>query len=203
MQFSDLINFAISLFAITNAFGNLPIFLSLTQNKSETEQRKIAIKASLSVAIILLIVTFIGKGLLGFFGIAIYSFEIAGSIIIFLTGLSLIQDHSVNKETTDEEHTNNVAVVPLAIPIVVGPGAITTVTIFARKFDNPIDLTYISITCLILSFIIGLLFYFAPKISSIIKEEGMQVLSRIMGLILAGIACQLFINGIKTAFLSG
>lgn len=200
MTVSDLISFAVSLFAILNAFGNLPIFLSITQDKTIAEKQSIAIKATIGIAITLLIVTFVGKGFINFFGISISAFEIAGSTVIFLTGLSLIQDHSVNKEQKQEIHSNNVAIVPLAIPIVVGPGSITTVTIFARKFDNFVDLMYISAICLVLSFIIGLLFYYAPKIEKIVKEEAMQVLSRIMGLILAGIACQLFINGIKTAF---
>jgi len=200
MSIYELISFAVSLFAILNAFGNLPIFLSITKDKSITEKQSIAIKATIGIGIALLIVTFIGKEFINFFGISISAFEIAGSTIIFLTGLALIQDHSVNKEQREESHSNNIAIVPLAIPIVVGPGSITTVTIFARKYDTFVDLMSISATCIVLSFIIGVLFYYAPKIEKVVKEEAMHVLSRIMGLILAGIACQLFINGIKTAF---
>jgi multiple antibiotic resistance protein len=197
-----IINFCVAMLAITNPIGNLGIFLGLTGDKSLQEQRKTAIHAAISIAIILVLVVWIGHMLLGFFGISTAAFESAGALIILLLGLSMMHGgNSSPMHHTQSEHENAkikdaIAVVPLAIPIVAGPGAITTIIIHSHQFATVSDKLLMSGLCLINALILGVAFYFAPVIGKLLGEAGIKIVTRLMGLILSAMAFDMLGHGL-------
>ena len=128
-----LIFLAVSMLSILNPIGNAGIFLGLTKNVSDKLRKKIVIETTIAVFIILFVTVWVGLNLLNFFGISLAAFEVAGSLVVFRIGFDMLQA----KEDTEQHHTypdqriaistrnKDIAVVPLAIPIIAGPGAIS------------------------------------------------------------------------------
>lgn len=201
MHTNQIINFIVGLIAITNPFGNMAIFLGLTSKKTLPEKRHLALVATLAIVIILLTSTWLGDGILKSFGISLSAFELAGALVITLVGLSLLSAHKSEFSHTDEEATEaktkeSIAVVPLAIPIIAGPGAITTLIIYAHKFPGVVDKLTQSLIDIGVAIFIGLILYFSDKISRVLGIAGVKILTRVMGLILIAMAMQMLISGL-------
>jgi multiple antibiotic resistance protein len=154
----------------------------------------------------LTIVAWAGPGLLAFFGVTVDSLRAAGGLIVLLIGLHMLFNKSEHKhsskELEDAQDRSSIAVVPLTIPIVAGPGTMTAVLVAAQQ--QPTVLTKIEISLVIVGFsvLVGLLFSFASPIANRIGESGMGVVTRIMGMILAAIAMGMLAEGL-TALLPG
>ena len=201
----QLISLGIALFAILNPIGNAAIYVGMTSKLSNTEKHKTAIVCALCVALILVITTWIGLGLLKFFGISIGAFQVAGGMIVTTIGLSMLKghphSHSAHKSyKTQATERSSLAVVPLAIPIIAGPGAMTTLISHMTTLNTIHDKFTISTLCCILSAIIGLTLYCAPMIAKLIGEEGMNIVTRLMGLVLTSIAIQMLGSGLLQLF---
>lgn len=206
MHLDKLVIFVASMFAITNPLGNLAIFISLTNQRTLKQQRKIALTTGFSVAIILLISIWLGNGLLHFFNIEIYGFEIAGGFLILLISLSMLQakkaatSHEEDEEIKHKNPKESIAVVPMAIPIMAGPGAMTAAVLAGQKYATIGGKLCLSGGCLVIAGIITIVLLFAAFIARILGEEGLKIFTRIMGLILLSIAFDFIISGISTAF---
>ena len=203
----SFLTLTISLIAIMNPIGNAAIFLAMTSGKTRLEQNKIAGQAAIATACILIITTWVGKGLLAFFGIQIGAFEVAGGIIVLLIGLSMLQGkskhHFHHDKKPDKEALKNkdsIAVVPLALPMVAGPGTMTALIAGMRNLHTTTDLIITSGITLGLSIVIGLCFYFAPLIGRLLGSFGLNIVTRVMGLILVAIACQMAASGLSSLF---
>lgn len=207
MDWTVYLTLFIALLAITNPIGNLAIFIALVSDISPAMQRKTAIQAGLAIFVILAIVTWVGPFLLAFFGISSSAFETAGALIIILLGLSMLNGHdhaaghSAMHHTPDEakaaKQKESVAVVPLAIPIVAGPGAITTLIVHTHATASIFDKMIVTVLCAILAMILFLCFYFSSWIQKYVGVNGIKVATRIMGLILVAIAFQMLGDGLK------
>ena len=199
-----LITFAITVFtgffAIMNPISNLPIFLSLTEGADESTKQNINKRAVVIAFIIVTVFVVLGKFIFGLFGITIPAFKIAGGILIFFVGFEMLQSKKSNvkhlKETNVDE---NIAVSPLAIPILAGPGTIVTAMNFVSNAG------YLKIGVVV--FIFGLmcvLTYFVFRLSNFIVrsigENVISVIGKIMGLIIAIIGTSMVIEGIKISF---
>jgi len=205
MSKAEIITFAIAMLAITNPIGNLAIFASLTGNRSPQEKKKTAFVAGTAIIIILIIVTWTGDLLLRGFGIDIASFETAGGLIIALMGISMLhaktsEIHHNKEEQEDAKSKESVAVVPIAIPIVAGPGAITTIIVNTHTFSTIEDKVYISIVSIGIALILWLAFYFSAPVSRLLGVSGINIVTRIMGIILASIAFGMMASGFKALF---
>lgn len=202
MSSHQFVLFFIAMLAITNPIGNLAIYISLMADSTVQEQRKTAIKSAIAIFIIMLIVTWVGSWILKLFGITIGAFETAGGLIIILLGLNMIHGESFSKQHhSDNEHKSaqkkdSIAVIPMAIPIVAGPGAITTIIVHSHQYHNILDLGLISLLCFVISLILGIAFYFSNWAHKILGDSGTKIASRIMGLILTAIAFQMLGNGL-------
>ena len=154
-----------------------------------------------AVAITLLIVAWSGSLLLEFFGITVDSLRAAGGVIVFLIGLQMLSNKSEHQhspaELEDAKPRESIAVVPLAIPIVAGPGTMAVVIVAAQQHPSVLSKVEISIVILALSAFCGLLFHFAGPISKRLGKSGMGVFTRVMGLILAAIAMGMLTDGLK------
>lgn len=190
-----------TLFSMMNPIGNVGVFAGMTADRSAAEASKIAWTCAAAVAITLLIVAWTGSWLLEFFGITIASLRTAGGVIVLLIGLHMLFNRSEHKqsdaELDDARGRNSIAVVPLAIPIVAGPGTMASLLVAAQQHPAMLSKLEISLVVLALSAVVGLLFHFAGPVSRRLGEAGMGVVTRVMGMVLAAIAMGMLAEGLK------
>lgn len=187
-------------FAIMNPIANLPIYIGLVANKSEKARKRIAKKASMNAFIIVLVFTLMGKFIFEFFGITIPAFKITGGILIFYIGFEMLlsrksQIHS--NEDTDAD--DSIAISPLAIPILAGPGTIVT----AMNYTTDATFSHIGIVIAMFALMIFLTYLSFSSSRLIIKylgENVINVIGKLMGLILAIIGTGMLTEGIKLSF---
>ncbi|WP_282111651.1 MarC family protein [Maribacter stanieri] len=200
----DLITFSIAVFtgffAITNPISNMTVFLSLTQGADKKTKADINKRANIIAFIIVLVFVLLGKYIFELFNISIPAFKITGGILIFYIGFDMLQSKQSNVKNI--KHVNideNIAVSPLAIPILAGPGTIVT----AMNFVSSAQPVHITIVIAIFAFM-SLLTYFTFRLSNlIVRLVGYNVISvigKIMGLIIAIIGTGMIIEGIKISF---
>ncbi|MEO8774485.1 MAG: MarC family protein [Gelidibacter sp.] len=200
----NLITFSITVFtgffAITNPISNMTVFLSLTQGADEKTKRDINKRANIIAFIIVLVFVLLGKYIFELFNISIPAFKITGGILIFYIGFDMLQSKQSNIKSIKHVHIDeNIAVSPLAIPILAGPGTIVT----AMNFVS--DVTPVQVFLVIIIFgSMSLITYFTFRLSKyIVKIVGYNVISvigKIMGLIIAIIGTGMIIEGIKISF---
>jgi multiple antibiotic resistance protein len=196
-----LASFMAALFSMMNPIGNLGVFAGMTANRTGAQAVRIAWTCALAVAATLLIVTWSGPMLLHFFGITVDTLRAAGGVIVLLIGLQMLFNKSEHKhsssELKDAEDNDSIAVVPLAIPIVAGPGTMATVLVAAQQNSSVLSKMEISAVVIVFSMICGFMFSFAAPISKWIGESGMGVVTRVMGMILSAIAMGMLADGLK------
>ncbi len=202
LDWSTFLIFVTAMLTITNPIGSLPIFAGMTSDRSDSDKKILAAKAAFAIATILLVVTWTGGFLLQLFGLTIHAFQAAGGLIVLLLGLSMLHGAPSGQQHTpaeDEEASarNSIAVVPIAIPLVAGPGAITTVLLETQKHPHLLEKIEISLICISIGLLFWLCFHFASPIASRLGVSGIAVVTRIMGMILAAIAFGMLAEGIK------
>ncbi len=199
-ELRSLVTIIIPLLIIMDPPGNLPLFLLFTRENTAAERRRMATFASLTACLILVFFGLTGEFVLQFFGIGLPAFQLAGGFIFFLYALQMLRlIPSGLKTSTEEEREGvekeNVALVPLATPLLAGPGAITAVLVWRQGLAEPFGLWLllagIAISCLI----VFLVLYFGERISRSIGLGGIRVMTRLMGLLLAVIAVQFMVSG--------
>jgi len=199
---SELLTIFIALFAIIDPFGGIPIFLSVT--KGSASSAKVAIKSCLAAFAVMAAFIFAGRLILNFFGVSIPAFQIGGGIIIFLTGLPMLFAYPVAGkalgEGTNAESEGDVSLVPLAVPMLAGPGAITTVMVLTDRFQYMGGKMVIAGVVLLVLAITFLLFWQAKSLFKLVGQTGLNFLTRIMGLILIVLAVQYILTGIRDFF---
>ncbi len=195
------------LLALVNPISSVPIFLSLTRAHSPRHRARIAAVAAMSAGIVLLVALFLGEIVLHAFGIGIDSFRVAGGILILLIALSMMQSSTQGgaaakgaEESVAVDEGTALGVVPLAIPILVGPGAMSTVIVYAHRATSPMHYVLITAAIVSLSALIYLSYRFAPAIGRLLGTTGMNVLSRVMGLIIAAVAIEFIVDGLSALF---
>lgn len=201
MTYASLVKFMVAMTIMMNPLGSLSIFLQLTAGKSIVRQRKTATQCGIAIAVITLVSIWLGSQLLDVMGITISSFRFAGGIILLLTGLSMLQskESPINHTPEDDvaaEDKNSIAIVPLALPIIVGPGAMSTLIIASIDFPDSINKIWLTAVCLFLSLGIYLMLYFAPTIARLVGESVIKLITRIMGMIIMAIAVGMLANGL-------
>ena len=204
MTASPIFQFAlfsfVSLFTMVNPVGVIPVFTSMTSSLSQQQSRSVAIRASIISFIILLTFALTGQWIFRFFGISIDSLRIVGGVIFFLMGYEMLQARLTRTQYDDEpttEYMNDIALTPLGIPVICGPGAIATVIILMSQSQSTLEggivlgsiFTIILITCL---FMLG-----AKRVMQFIGENGNKVMLRLMGLIVMVIAVEFFFSGLR------
>ncbi len=191
----------IGFFAIMNPIANIPIFLSLVQDADNSTKKKINKKATITAFLIVLIFAILGKFIFEIFGITIPAFKITGGILVFYVGFEMLQSKkSTVKHLQYISVDENIAISPLAIPILAGPGTIVT----AMNFVTDADYLHIGIVILIFAIMCYLTFIAFGLGVIIVKKIGnnvITVIGKIMGLIIAIIGVNMIIEGIKIAFI--
>ncbi len=191
----------IGILAVVNPLGAIPIYLSLTGDRTAEEKNTIARTGALSVAIILLVSLWSGELILSFFGISISAFRAAGGLLILLMAISMLHAKQSNVrqnqgESDEAVEKENIAVVPLAIPLMAGPGAISLVIIDAHKASSLIEKLILSTDILLIAALVWLALRLASPIGDKLGTTGLNIATRIMGLLLAAIAFEMLAAGL-------
>ena len=160
---------------------------------------------AIGVAVILLLALFLGESLLRFFGITMDSFRVGGGILVLLMAIAMLHAKTSQVRQTEEEadesiEKESVAIVPLAMPLLAGPGAISTVILAAHKSSSVAHYLVVALGIILLSLVIWIVLRLSPWITERISATGINIFTRIMGLILAAIAIEFIANGIKGLF---
>ncbi|WP_087736368.1 MarC family protein [Paraburkholderia piptadeniae] len=198
----DILKSFISLLALINPVGAIPFFLSLTSQQSAAEQRRTIRIASISVFCVIAVTTLLGQQIIGFFGISVGSLEVGGGIIMLLMSINMLNAQIGNARSTPEERheaelKDNVAVVPLAIPLLTGPGSISTVIVYSASFRHWYDrVSLIVIGAVIAALCFGSL-SLAEPIARWVGRTGINIGTRLMGLMLSALAVEFIVDGLK------
>ena len=187
-MFQEFLKAFFAIFVIMDVFGNVPIFWSLSQKIKKSHWQKSIDKAVSIATLLLFIFLFLGPYILEFFGISIGSFKVAGGIIILIVGLQMVLGLRIFERHLEKYEF---AVVPLATPLITGPGVITTIILLVQSVG--LWITFIASTVnLLLTWII---LRFSGILYKFLGRQGSDVLSRVMGLILAAIAIEFIKSG--------
>ncbi len=210
MDMTLIFNFAAAMLSIVNPIGNLPIFISYTAGERRQVRTWLAVFIALTVFVLLTVFLVIGTGLLSFFGITIAAFRISGGILLLLTGISMVRGkHAKHRDElaakgyqTDLKEAELVygrILVPLGIPLFVGPGAISTVVLYSSQIPNPAtQLGLIGVLdAIALAVLVTLLA--SDFIQRLLGHMGMEVATRLLGLVLGAIGIQFILDGLVNA----
>jgi multiple antibiotic resistance protein len=191
-----------ALFSVLNPIGTVPIFVGLTQNDSKKERSRISLWTSIDVFIILMISFFIGQYVLTFFGITITALRITGGIIIASSGFSLLngkfnKNKGINKKVEQEiQVRNDIALTPLAMPMLAGPGSMSLLIAYYQEHHDPNEIIASCCAILATSIIIFLILKSAHYLSKILGTSGIVAISRIVGFLTIAIGIQYIISSI-------
>lgn len=186
----------LKIFFIMTPFFVLSVFLTVTQEISVAERKALAIKVTLSVVIISLILLFFGKHIFSIFGITLDAFRIGAGALLFITAVELIKGNKDNAQVGQKD-ISQLAVVPLSIPITIGPGTIGILLVMGATFENTSSMLVGSLSLVSAVMMIGIMLYSASFIENIIGKQGLLVISKITGLFLAALSAQIIFTGIK------
>ena len=191
-----------ALFSVLNPIGTVPIFVGLTQDDSKKERSRISLWTSIDVFIILMISFFIGQYVLTFFGITITAFCIPGGIILASSGFSLLngrfnKNKGINKKVEQEiQVRNDIALTPLAMPMLAGPGSMSLLIAYYQEHHAPEEIIASCCAILATSIIIYLILRSAHYLSKILGTSGIVAISRIVGFLTIAIGIQYIISSI-------
>ncbi|WP_369311039.1 YchE family NAAT transporter [Providencia rettgeri] len=205
LDLSGYIKFFIGLFALVNPVGILPVFISMTNYQSNAGRNKTNTIANTSVAIILCISLLIGDSILQLFGISIDSFRIAGGILIVTIAMSMIsgkigEDKQNKQEKTETAIRDSIGVVPLALPLMAGPGAISSCIVWSSRWHGWQNFLGLALTSIFFAFCCWLLFRSASLLVRYLGQTGINVVTRIMGLLLMSLGIEFIVTGVKALF---
>lgn len=205
LDLSGYIKFFVGLFALVNPVGIIPVFISMTSNQVTTARDRTNLTANLSVAIILWTSLFLGDGILHIFGISIDSFRIAGGILVVTIAMSMIsgklgEDKQNKQEKSESAIRESIGVVPLALPLMAGPGAISSTIVWSSRFHSWQNLLGFSVAIALFAFSCWLLFRAAPLLVRVLGQTGINVITRIMGLLLMSLGIEFVVTGIRALF---
>jgi multiple antibiotic resistance protein len=202
---SFFITSLISLFIIIDPPGNIFPYLALSGALSPAAARSLAWQACLYAFVILTLVLLVGNVILHYLGITIPAFQIAGGLILLRIALDMLEGrgHFNRFDTSsslDAADYRGVALVPLAVPLLSGPGAISAVLVLVSRSENLLESGIILLSLLIVFVMTYILFRFAKILLNFLKETGIRLLTRLMGLIMAALAIQFVLDGLRSAF---
>lgn len=185
----NLVKAILVLFVVVDPFGNIPIFMSLTDKMTKTQRRKVFNTATLVGVILLLVFSFAGQEILSIFGISIFSFEVAGGILLLIISIKILISGSLEDMSESPE---SMGAVPIAMPLLVGPGAITTTIFNLQSYGIAVAAISVFIVLLLTWFILR----YVDLVYRFLGKTGAIVIARVMALLIAAIAIQYVLVGV-------
>jgi multiple antibiotic resistance protein len=200
-DWKEYANVVTELFVIVDPVAAVPVYISLMREQSHEEKRRTPRLAALTVAIVLVTAALIGESLLTFFGVSIHSFRVAGGLLLLFMAIAMLHARLSRTQRTPDEaaeavEKESIAVVPLAIPLLAGPGAISTVMIYTAEAENWFDRGFLILASLFVAVCVWLALSLANTIRMHLGKTGINILIRLMGLVLAAIAIEFMAAGL-------
>ncbi len=196
-----------ALFAIMNPFINLPFFLAMTADNTVAEQRKIALQVVTYTAVMCVVISLAGNVILGFFGISVSAFRVAGGLVLLGIAFSMLNghqitahergDHEKKSDPGPDNEDDNIAFYPMTFPLIVGPGTIATLIIYMAQARSVGDYAAFALIVAVLIVALFVALYFAAAIGKLLSARMRVIMTRLMGMILAAIAVGMVVNGLK------
>ena len=202
MEFEFLLTSFVALFIIIDPIGLTPVFIAITQGIDDSLRRKVALRSVLVSAFVISLFIVGGETVLGFIGISMPAFRIAGGILLFLTALDMLfQRRSKRRENqTEQELVDDPSVFPLAIPLIIGPGAIATVILIAGAKPGLVGIASTGFITALVLLTVFVFFSAASRIEKLLGKTGIDVLTRLLGMLLAALSVQFVIEGLFEFF---
>jgi multiple antibiotic resistance protein len=209
MATMDLIKPLITLLAIVNPLAIVPFFIHYTQGYTERQRRRTAWVSAFSAFMVIAVSALLGLQLLGFFGITIASFQVGGGMLLLISSLNMLNAQPAEAKTSKEEIRAtevkaslgaSIAVVPLTIPLLTGPATMSTVVIYAEKTQHVWQLATLVGYGVVIGLATGVAFSLAVPIARVLGKTGINVMTRLMGLILAALAVEVMADGLGKLF---
>ncbi len=204
---STLITAFTTLFVIIDPLGLAPLFLAMTQGQSAIQRRAIAMRACLTSAVLMLMFLLLGEALLRFIGISISAFRIAGGVLLFLTALDMLFERRQARRRDNAEGgtepDHDPSIFPLALPLIVGPGAITTLILLTGEARSAIDMAAIAGVAGLNLLLVFLALLAAGPLGRALGATGLNVVTRVLGMLLAALAVQFILDGLMSSGLAG
>lgn len=207
LEWTEYIKIFTTLIAIVNPLGAIPIFISLTGTLATRQRKRIINTASVTVCVVLIVAALLGKPLLTFFGVSIASFKVGGGILLLIMAISMMQaQYAQTRQTREEEaeaeEKESIAVVPIAMPLLAGPGAISTAIIYADASPHTLHVAMIVVSSVLVALLTWIALNVAIPVRSMLSNTGINIATRLMGLLLAAIAVEFMAGGL-TVLLPG
>ncbi len=208
MTVADLQHYLYILFTllvIVDPLAAVPLFIHYTDGQTQAERKDIAKVCAAAVATVLIVSIFLGDPLLRFFGISLSSFRVGAGICILLMAIAMLNARlgaarATPEEKQEAEDKDSVAVVPLAIPILAGPGAISTMIIYSHSLKHWWELAVLTLISLLIAASVAATLYLAEPIARRVGKTGINIATRILGLILIAVAVEFMASGLRELF---
>jgi MarC family membrane protein len=214
MNGSELTNFMVTTFALLNPLGVLPIFIGLTARENRGVQRLVALFVSLTVLALLLVFLFVGESILQFLGVSMDAFRIAGGILLLLMGLKIVAGDAGDSgsqlsdaaaggsELKEAETVFQKIVIPMAMPLLVGPGVIANVILYAARDKPDHDGGELVLGTFLVSVVVFAIFLAGRWLKAVMGPIGLNILMRVMGLMVAAMGVQFMVTGVSQIFIT-
>ena len=190
----------VALIAISNPLGALPVFLAITERVTTAERTRAAVRAALAATIILAAAALAGRPVLAAFGISMPALQAAGGLVILLMGLEMLHGAPtpVQHDVEGQHTTADRVLVPLAMPLLAGPGAITTVLTLSSRARTWADTAMLLIAVVVVGATVAVILLSAARVGGALGTRGQRILLRFMGLILAAVGAEILLAGVYT-----
>ena len=205
-----LTNFFVAMLAIVNPFGKIPRWLQACEGEDVPVSRRLALFVTLTGFAILALALVAGRSALGVFGIDLAAFRIGGGIVILVIAIGMVQGESLEVDSADEDgETDPIqrakarfrsVVVPLALPLLAGPGSITTAVVYGARAESWLERALMGGVLAVVMAVVLLALLAAPRIRDLVGDLALEVQTRLFGMILAAVAVQLMVEGLGEVF---
>lgn len=199
MDTAFLITAFVTLFVVIDPIGLAPLFIAMTQDMAAKRRRAIGIRACLTAVAILTVFAAFGEAVLNFVGISMPAFRVAGGILLFLTALDMLFERRTKRreDQAEEDEGPDPSVFPLAIPLIAGPGSIATVILLAGQKPGIDGLALVIGIMIAVVALVFLLFLVSGVLATALGKTGINVVTRLLGMLLAALATQFVLDGLR------
>lgn len=191
----------VTMFVVIDPIGLAPLFVALTHGDSAARRRSIGLRACVIAFGVLTLFGLLGEAVLGFVGISMPAFRIAGGILLFITALEMLFERRSKRREGQAEERPDPSVFPIAIPLLAGPGAIASMVLLTGDARSVADLAVVHAAMLAVLVLVALAFLAASPIERLLGRTGIIVVTRLFGMLLAALSVQFVLDGIRGAFL--
>ena len=205
MDIALIISAFATLFVVIDPIGLTPVFIALTQGADAAHRRAVGIRACITALAILMLFAFFGEAVLGFIGISMSAFRISGGLLLFITALDMLFERRTKRreDKVEDEVMPDPSIFPIAIPLIAGPGAIATIILLVGHSAGALETAMILGVLVIVLLMTLACFFVAGPIERALGHVGIVVVTRLFGMLLAALAVQFVIDGIRGIDWSG